>query len=174
MLHQVVYMGSRPEGSTVYHHWTGHLVHVADKTVQWYDGTTTRYGLYGGHEADAGCYTSERLAAALVAGQAVAIAVVARIRGTAPRIPASASGGDANLKDALTSALVQIKKKPNVGTAVPLWLSWLQVRLSAKPGKKPKSCSRCKVPGCTGRGTAFSLLSSFRLCCVTVTSSLIQ
>ena len=152
MLHQVVYMVSRSAGSTAYHHWTGHLVHVADKTVQWHDGTSTRYGLYGGHEADAECYTSERLDAALVAGQAVAIAVAARLCGTTPRISASASGGDANLEAALNSALVQIKKKPNVVTAVPLWLSWLQNKLSEKHGKKPKSCKRCKVPGCTGRG----------------------
>jgi len=110
-----------------------------------------------------------------VAGQAVAIAVVARIRGTAPRIPASASGGRCQLEGRPHQCpRARIKKKPNVGTAVPLWLSWLQKRLSAKPGKKPKSCRRCKVPGCAGRGTAFPLLSSFRLCCVTVTSSLIR
>ena len=141
-------------------HWTGYLTNRSTKEVIWHAGEPTFYGTADGE--DSANYTDECLRMDLAAGQRV----VAALRNESPFDDGlTGYGGSPELKKAL-GAVRSCNKRVN--TVKPGWMDWLWKRLkeastppppvARTPGmpsvprpasKKPKSCRKCWVPGCS-------------------------
>lgn len=140
-------------------HWTGYLANRATKEVVWHAGDPTFYGTADGE--DSANYTDVCLQMDLAAGKRV----VAALRNESTLDDGlTGYGGSPELKKAL--GVVRSCNKP--GGKPPEWMQWLSTKLkeaSTPPppvartprmpsvprpaSKKPKSCRKCWVPGCS-------------------------
>ena len=160
MPERAVYKVSQKQEHSPRVHWTGYLVSRVTKEVIWHAGPSTVYGpAYIG--PDPAAYTDECLAHDLAAG----CRVVAALNGSVDDNGVDGDGGSEDLQ----AALKVVKNCNKPGGKPPGWMQWLSTKLkeaSTPPppvartprtlgglvfpaSKKPKSCRKCWVPGCS-------------------------